>query len=118
MAKTEISPLHARYWNEKPLRLRPGAKVRVHDPTITLRDPEIIRAAILEALQAGDYESVIDIYRAHLRVLNRTRTASALKVSRQYVHKMLKSSNTPSLRTFTAFMKMLALEESGLAKAA
>ena len=110
MAKTEISPMHARYWNEKPLRLRPGAKVRVHDPTITLRNPKIIQAAILEAMQAGDYESVIDIYRAHLRVLNRTQAASALKVSRQYVHKMLKPSNTPSLRTFTAFMRMLVLE--------
>ena len=118
MGKTGISPLHARYMNEKPRRLKPGANVRVHDPTITLRDPEFIKGAILEALQDGDYESVIVIYRAHLRVLNRTRTASALKVSRQYVHKMLKSSNTPSLRTFTAFMKMLTLEGAGLAKAA
>lgn len=95
--------------NGKLPRLRPGAKVHAHDPAVYLRDPKFIQAAILEALQAGDYESVIDIYRAHLRVLNRTRTASALKVSRQYVHKMLKTSNTPSLRTFTAFMKMLAL---------
>ena len=110
MARTEISRKHAEFWRGTEVRLKPGAKVRPYDPTITLRDPEFIREAILEALREGDYESVIDIYRAHLRVLNRTRAAGALKVSRQYVHKMLKASNTPSLRTFTAFMKMLALE--------
>jgi len=110
MGKIETSHRHAEFWKGTEIRLKPGAKVRVHDPTIRLRDPKFIREAILEALQEGDYESVIDIYRAHLRVLNRTHAASALKVSRQYVHKMLKSSNTPSLRTFTAFMRMLALE--------
>ena len=110
MGKTEISHKRAEFWRGTEVRLKPGAKVKPYDPTIRLRDPKFIREAILEALQEGDYESVIDIYRAHLRVLNRTRTASALKVSRQYVHKMLKPSNTPSLRTFTAFMKMLALE--------
>ena len=110
MAKNGTSRMHGEFWRGTEVRLKPGAKVRVHDPTITLRDPKIIRAAILEALEAGDYEDVIDTYRAHLRVLNRTKTASALNVSRQYVHKMLKSPNTPSLRTFTAFMKMLAME--------
>jgi len=58
-------------------------------------------------LQEGDYAAVIGIYRAHLRILNRTHAAKALKVSRQYIHKMLKPSNTPSLRTFAAFMKAL-----------
>ncbi|MCX5794498.1 MAG: hypothetical protein NTY77_03260 [Elusimicrobia bacterium] len=111
MAKTGISHKRAEFWRGTEVRLRPGARVRVHDPTITLRDPDFIRAAILEALDEGDYEGVIEIYRAHLRVLNRTRTAEALKVSRQYVHKMLKhSSNIPSLRTFTAFMGLLRQE--------
>lgn len=110
MARTGISHKPSGYWNGRPIRLKPGAQVRVHDPTITLRDPDFIRAAILEALDQGDYEGVIDIYRAHLRVLNRTRTAQALRVSRQYVHKMLKSGNTPSLRTFAAFMGLLRQE--------
>ena len=110
MVKNGTSHKRAGFSDEKPLRLRPGANVRPYDPTVTLRDPQFIRKAILQALEEGDYQAVIEIYRSHLRVLNRTHTASALKVSRQYVHKMLKSSNTPSLRTFTAFMKMLAME--------
>ena len=118
MAKNGTSRKHGEFWKGTEVRLKPGANVKPYDPTVTLRDPNFIRAAILEALAEGDYQAVIDIYRSHLRVLNRTRTAIALKVSRQYVHKMLKSSNTPSLRTFTAFMKMLAMEGGVLAKAA
>ena len=110
MAKTRILHKRAEFWRGTEVRLKPGANVRPHDPTITLRDPHFIREALWQALQEGDYESVIVIYRAHLRVLNRTRTAQALKVSRQYVHKMLKPSNTPSLRTFTAFMGLLRQE--------
>ncbi len=110
MVRITISDRPGEYWDVTPRKLAPNAKVRVHDPTITLRDPKLIREGILEALQEGDYEAVIEIYRAHLRVLNRTRAAKALKVSRQYVHKMLKSSNTPSLRTFTSFMRLLGQE--------
>ena len=107
MGKNGISKKRDVSWSGKPRILRPDADVRPYDPTITLRDPVFIRKAILEALEAGDFESVVQIYRAHLRVLNRTRSAEALKVSRQAVHKMLKTSYTPSLRTFTRFMKVL-----------
>lgn len=69
--------------------------------------------AILQALMEGDFEAVIGIYRAHLRVLNRTHAAKALHVSRQYVHKMLQPSNTPSLRTFASFMRLLVQEGAG-----
>ena len=108
MAKTEISPKREKSWHGKPLRLRPDHTTTIHDPTIRLRDPKFIREAVLKALEAGDYESVVTIYKAHLRVLNRTRTAKVLHVSRQSIHKMLKTSNSPSLRTFTAFMKVLS----------
>lgn len=88
---------------------KPGAHAKAHpyDPSVSLRDPVFVQEAILQSVREGDYQAVIDIYRAHLRVLNRTTTARALHVSRQYVHKMLKPSNTPSLRTFTSFMKLL-----------
>lgn len=94
-------------WDGKLRKLGPNATAKPYDPTIRLRDPKFVQAALLQALREGDFEAVMDIYRAHLRVLNRTHTASALKVSRQYIHKMLKPSNFPSLRTFTAFMKVL-----------
>jgi len=89
------------------IKLGPNSLARPYDPTITLRDPAFIKKAMLEALAKGDFDSVVDIYRAHLRVLNRTRSAKILHVSRQSIHKMLKPSGTPSLRTFTAFMKFL-----------
>ena len=89
---------------------------RPFDPTDELRDPKFIRTAILQALGAGAYDDVVRIYRAHLRVLNRSHTAKAMGVSRQYIHKMLKSPNTPSLRTFTAFMRILSLAAAGQAR--
>jgi DNA-binding phage protein len=89
------------------IKLGPDSLSRPFDPTIELRDPKFIQQAIYEALADGDFPGVVQIYRAHLRVLNRTRAAKSLKISRQSVHKMLKPSANPSLRTFTAFMKFL-----------
>ena len=96
--------------NGKLRKLGPDSKACPYDPSASLRDPKFVRKAILQALVEGDFEAVIDIYRAHLRVLNRSHAAKALHVSRQYVHKMLKPSNTPSLRTFAAFMRLLGQE--------
>jgi DNA-binding phage protein len=107
MAKSKTSPARDKSWSGKPRKLRPGAEVFPHDPTVRLRDPKFIKKAILEALEEGDYRAVVEIYQAHLRVLNRTRTAKALHVSRQSIHKMLKPANSPSLKTFTTFMKVL-----------
>lgn len=107
MARTETSRKHAKSWSGKPLKLRPEHNTRVYDPTVTLRDPAFIKKTMLQALAEGDFNDVVDIYRSHLRVLNRTRSAKILNVSRQSIHKMLKPSGTPSLRTFTAFMKFL-----------
>jgi DNA-binding phage protein len=72
-----------------------------------LRNPKFVQEALLQALADGDFPAVVEIYRAHLRVLNRSRAAKALHVSRQSIHKMLTPSGNPSLRTFTAFMKFL-----------
>ena len=110
MAKIGISRVQEKYWSGKPRKLRSDSKLRPYDPSRTLRDPNFVREAILEALTEGDFEAVIEIYRAHLRVLNRTHAAKELRVSRQYVHRMLKAPNTPSLRTFAAFMKLLERE--------
>jgi DNA-binding phage protein len=107
MAKTAISHKRAKSWSGKPLKLRPGHLSRPFDPTIELRDPKFIRTAILQGLALGDFEGVVATYRAHLRVLNRTRSAKTLHVSRQSIHKMLRPNGNPSLKTFTAFMKFL-----------
>lgn len=108
MAKKETSPAREKSWDGKMIKLSPNTLSRPYDPTITLRDPKFIREALLEALAEGDFQGVVDIYRAHLRVLNRSRTAKALHISRQSIHKMLKPAGNPSLRTFTAFMKYLS----------
>ena len=104
--------MRGEYWSGKPRKLGPNAKARSYDPAARLRNPKFVQKAILRALLEGDFKAVIDIYRAHLRVLNRTHAAKALHVSRQYIHKMLKPSNTPSLRTFASFMRLLVQEAS------
>jgi DNA-binding phage protein len=72
-----------------------------------LKDPKFVQIALLRALQDGDYEAVMHVYRTHLGMLNRTQAARMMKVSRQYVYEMLGPSNSPSLRTFVAFMRLL-----------
>lgn len=108
MTKNGTSRKHAASWRGRTVTLRPDSTTRPYDPTDTLRDPAFIQKAILQGLKLGDYEGVLETYRAHLRVLNRTHAAKAMGVSRQYIHKMLKSStNNPSMRTFVTFMKLL-----------
>ncbi len=110
MAKRKISRSRGKS-SSGMRRLKPGATARLYDPSVTLRDPRFIQRAILQALKAGDFEGVMGIYRAHLRVLNRSRTAKELNVSRQYIHRMLKEkSPVPSLRTFAAFMRVVEKE--------
>ena len=107
MDKNETSRMRVESWTGTLRRLSPDSRTRLYDPTVTLRDPAFIHKAILQAVGEGDFEAVVEIYRAHLRVLNRTRAAKGLGISRQSVHKMLRSANIPSLKTFTAFMKLL-----------
>lgn len=86
-----------------------AGKVRPYDPSKTLGDPKFVQKAIVEALLDGDYEAVMEIYSAHLRVLNRSQTAAKLHVSRQHVHRMMSSAN-PRLDTFARFMGLLKNE--------
>ncbi|HBL15356.1 MAG TPA: hypothetical protein DD417_00970 [Elusimicrobia bacterium] len=99
--------MQGRFWSGKLLKLGPDAKARTYDPAASLSDPRRVQEAILQSLGEGDFQAVIGIYRAHLRVLNRSHAATGMGVSRQYIHKMLKAENSPSLRTFAAFMKFL-----------
>lgn len=62
-------------------------------------------------MEEGDYDAVVEICRAHLRVLNRTHAAAAMKLSRQQIHRLLKPNTTPTLETFTAFMHLLRVEK-------
>lgn len=107
MDKNATSGMHERSWSGKPRKLGPEARSRPYDPSATLSDPRFVQQALLQALREGDFQAVMEIYRAHLRVLNRSHIAKALNISRQSVHKMLKPSGAPSLKTFAAFMKIL-----------
>lgn len=107
MDKVETLRTRGSFSGVRRRKLAAGAKARPYDPSASLSDPGFVQKAILQALLEGDFDAVIGIYRAHLRVLNRSHTAKSLNVSRQYIHKMLKPGNTPSLRTFAAFMRLL-----------
>ena len=110
MARITTSRRRGLSWLGKPRKLRPGAKVTDFDPTEGLRDPALIKKAVLQALEAGDDEGAVDIMRAHLRVLNRSRTASRMKMSRVNVHRIISGSRRPSLDTLGAFIRMLNAE--------
>ena len=86
-----------------------AGKVLPYDPAKTLGDPRFVQKAIVEALLDGDYEAVMEIYSAHLRVLNRSQAAAKLHVSRQHVHRMMSNPN-PRMDTFARFMGLLKTE--------
>lgn len=109
MGKVETSQKRVNYRVVQVRKLRPGASVRPYDPAKTLGDPKFIQKAIIEALLDGDYKSVMEIYSAHLRVLNRSEAAAKLHVSRQHVHRMMSNPN-PRMDTFARFMGLLKTE--------
>lgn len=111
MARQETSRKRDIFSGVTPRKLRPGFVLREHDPSVRLGDPVFIRRAILEALAEGDYEAVTEIYRAHLRVLNRSHGAKVMGVSRGYFHRLLRPSTEPSLPTFVKFMHLLNAEQ-------
>ena len=118
MARIATSRKPGLSWLGKPRKLRPNANIKDHDPSVRLGDPVFVRKAIFEALAAGDYEVVAEIYRAHLQILNRSRNAKMMGVSRQYFHKLLRPSTEPSLPTFVKFMHLLNAEQSGAMRSA
>lgn len=106
MAKSETSRKRGVFLSVKATKLASGSTAREYDPSATLADPRFVQVAITEALLDGDYEAAKDIYSAHLRVLNRSKTATKLKVSRQHVYRMMKNPN-PRLDTLAKFMGIL-----------
>ena len=113
MATAETSERRGASWLGKPRKLRPGASIRDHEPAIKLRDPLFVRKAVLEAIAEGDDEAIATIIQAHLRVLNRTRAARQMRMSRQFIHRLIAGSLTPSLPTLGAFMRLLKTEQHG-----
>ena len=112
MAKPAISEKRGASWLGKPLNLRPGSTARDYDAAEELRDPKFIKKAVLKALSEGDDGAVVTILRAHLRVLNRSKAAEQMHVSRQAVHRLIAGSRKPSLPMLGAFMRLLQVEQA------
>lgn len=112
MARIATSARRGQSWLGKPRRLRAGASARDFNPAEELRDPQFVKKAVLQAVEAGDDEAVVEILRAHLRVVNRSQAAASMNVSRQFVHRIIAGSRKPSLPTLGAFMRLLNMEEA------
>ncbi len=65
----------------------------------------------MQAIAAGDSQGVETIFRAHIRALNRSRAAQEMRVSREYLQRLLSGRQHPSLDTFVSFMRMLLREK-------
>jgi DNA-binding phage protein len=113
MGKTAISQKRAISSAVRVSKLRAGASVSPYDPSKSLGDPKFVQEAIIEALLDGDCAAVMHIYSAHLRVLNRSKTAAKLRVSRQHVHRMMSNPN-PRMDTFARFMGLLKTETAAV----
>ena len=112
MAKAATSEKRGTSWLGRPFELRPGSTARDYAPSPELRDPKFIKKAVLQAISVGDEEAVVAILRAHLRVLNRSKAAERMNVSRQAVHRLIAGSRKPSLPMLGAFMRLLRVESA------
>src|SRR5689334_14327765 len=111
MRKNTVSEKQGTSWLATPRKVKPGADIRDFDTVGELADPSYVKKAIFQALEEGDGEAVVEILRAHLRVLNRTKAAYEMQLSRTFVHEMIRGAKDPSVQTLGKFMHLLKTEQ-------
>ena len=93
-------------------RLKSGTKfLKEYDPSKSknLKNPKIIREALLYCIQTGDTEAFRDVLVAHINSTNKTTLAKKAGLGRRTIYDLIdpKKSFNPELSTISALMQAL-----------
>src|SRR5262249_49159985 len=84
--------------NIKRVRLKKGAKIKVHKPIEKLADEHFIGRVILECLKNNDPKGVIEAIEAHLVAINKLQFSRETAIPRSTLYYLSRKKN-PTLRT-------------------
>jgi probable addiction module antidote protein len=79
------------------LKLKKGAPISGHNPTLYFQNPRRVSQALMEALQEGDSIAFKEILAAFLEVTNKDQFARRSGISRRTLFRMLSPSGNPTL---------------------
>ena len=86
--------------------------LKEYDPSKSklLRDPKVVREALLDCIQTGDTESFREVLSAHLVLVNKTDLAKKSGISRRTIYDMIDPTKdfNPELSTISALIRSLA----------
>lgn len=91
----------------KGIELRKDVKLEDHNPEIRLRDINLVREALFEALVDGDHEGFKEILRTHLETVNKEALADRSGVARTTLFRMLAPRSNPTLKNVAKVFKFL-----------
>lgn len=98
MRKKKISKKREFSLEDMPsLRLKKGVHLKEFDPTIRLKNPEIVARALWQCLVENDTEAFKEILRSHLEVINKDELARKAGIPRRTLFRMLSPEGNPTL---------------------
>ena len=83
--------------NIKPIHLKKGVTLEKHSPKESLKDPNFVYSALMDALKGGDSQSFKEILSAHLEVINKEAFSKRAHISKRTLFRILSPEGNPTL---------------------
>jgi len=83
--------------NIKPVQLKKGVTLEKHAPKESLKDPNFVYSALMEALKEGDSQSFKEILSAHLEVINKEAFSKRANIPKRTLFRILSPEGNPTL---------------------
>jgi probable addiction module antidote protein len=109
MAKPKTSAKRAFFFeNMQESKLKKNAPLIKHDSAKSLKDPELVGEALVQALKDGDSEAFKEILAAHLSVTNKDKFSAKAKIPRRTLFRILSPEGNPTLDNIARIVHALA----------
>ena len=111
MAKKETSGKRKLFLlKQLPIRkLKAKVKSYAHDPDKSLRDTQLIIAALLQCLWEGDIRAFKEILRSYYEAINTAATLRKIGLSKRTFYEAISNNGNPSLDTISKIIQGLKL---------
>jgi len=81
----------------KPVQLKKGLALEKHSPKESLKDPDFVYKALMDALKEGDSQSFKLILSAHLEVINKEAFSKRAQIPKRTLFRILSPEGNPTL---------------------
>ena len=93
-----------------PIQVKAGVSFLKHSPKESLKDPDFVFQALIQALKDGDSEAFKEILSAHLEVINKEQFSKRAKLPKRTLFRMLSPEGNPTLDNVAKVVHALKLK--------